>query len=184
VLLDSKFYAAELPVWYDTMIQVQSALDRPAEDRDKTFLEGTQKFKTYYPIYSTMLNYLLPQWGGGWETVDNLVNWSVENTKEIDSNAMYARLYWYASERLPIDTKLFKDTRASWPKMKRGFDDMMSQYPKSKWNLNNFAMFACMAEDKETFLALRNKIGNDVMRDVWRHDTSLELCEIKSGYAQ
>ena len=184
ILLDTKPYSAQLPIWYDQMILVQSALDGPEDERDKTFLEGTRKFKTYYPTYFTMLNFLSPKWGGTWETVDNMVKWSVENTKEIDGNTMYARLYWSASGGLPKDVKLFKDTLASWPNMKSGFEDLMAKHPKSKWNLNNFAKFACIAEDKNTFLVLRRRIGKDVMVAAWSQYPSLDLCEAKFGYMQ
>lgn len=184
VLIATKPYAAEFPGWYDEMIIVQSALDRPAEDRDKTFLEGTQKFRTYYPIYFTMVNYISPKWGGSWETVDNMIKWSVENSKATDGNSMYARLYWFVDGELPEGVKLFKDTLATWPKMKKGFEDLVTRHPKSKWNLNNFARFACMAGDKKTFLALRRQISKDVMDAAWSQNTSLDLCEKKFGYSQ
>jgi hypothetical protein len=184
ILIDTKSYSAKLPTWYDEMIIIQSALDRPEDERDKTFLEGTTKFKTYYPTYFTMLNFLTPKWGGSWGTVDNLVKWSVDNTKEVDGNSMYARLYWSAGDDLIKGTSLFKDTLVSWPKMKQGFEDLMSRHPKSKWNLNSFARFACMANDKETFLTLRKQIGKDVMDAAWPQITSLDLCETKFGYEQ
>ena len=105
-LIGAKPYAAAYPDWYAEMIIVQSALDRPAEDRDKTFLEGAYKYKTYYPIYYRMGTYLSPKWGGTWETVDNFVKWAVENTKAIDGNTMYARLYWSASGGLPRNVSM------------------------------------------------------------------------------
>lgn len=182
-LIDTKTYSAELPVWYNEMLNVQSALGRPAEERDKVFLEGTQKYKTYYPLYFTMLNFLLPKWGGSWETVDNLVKWSVENTKAIDGNSIYARLYWAASGSLSEGGDIFKLSRASWPKMKQGFEDLMVRHPKSKWNLNNFARFACQAGDKKTFLKIRQQMGKNVIEDAWTNPT-LDLCEIKFGYAR
>jgi hypothetical protein len=184
VLINTKSYSDKLPNWYDNMIIVQSALDRPADERDIVFLEGARKYKTYYPIYSTMLYYLSPKWGGDWETVDNLVKWSVDNTKEIDGNSMYARLYWAVSANLQEGERLFKSTRASWPQMKNGFEDLMSRHPNSKWNLNNFAKFACMAGDKKTFLTIRRQVGNDVMDDAWSQKLSLDLCDTKFGYMQ
>jgi len=184
VLIDTKSYSSELPTWYDQMILVQSALGRSEEDRDKTFIEGTKRYKTFYSTYFTMLNYLSPKWGGTWETVDNLVKWSVDNTKEIDGNSMYARLYWVASGELPEGESLFKNTRASWPKMKTGFEDLIARHPKSNWNLNNFAKFACQAGDKKTFLVLRRKIGKSVMDSAWEGNPSLDLCETKFGFAQ
>lgn len=184
ILNETKSYSAEIPTWYNEMIEVQSALGRSEEDRDKTFLEGTKRYKTFYPTYFTMLSYLSPKWGGSWETVDNLVKWSVDNTKEIDGNTMYARLYWVVSRNMPDGETLFKNTRASWPKMKVGFEDLMARHPKSNWNLNNFAKFACEAGDKKTFLALRRQIGKNVMGAAWQGSPNLDLCNEKFGYAE
>jgi len=184
VLLDTKSYSAQFPTWYQQMIEVQAALGRPAEEQDKTFFEGVQKFKTFYPIYFTRLNFLTPQWGGSFEEIDKMVNWSVQNTQEIDGKSMYARMYWALYPTLLKDVELFKDTRASWPKMKDGFEDLMTRHPRSKWNLNNFAKFACMANDKKTFLELRRKIGKDVIDAAWFGNTPIDLCETKFGYLQ
>lgn len=183
VLNDTRSYAAQMPGWYDDMITVQSALGRPIEERDNTFMEGARKFRTYYPIYFTMLDFLKPKWGGSWDAVDKLVEWSVDNTKETEGNSMYARLYWNASVEFPFDG-LFKHTRVSWPKMKQGFDDLMARHPRSKWNLNNYARFACLANDRSTFLALRNQIGKAVMIPAWSSKAFLEQCETKFGYSQ
>lgn len=182
ILLDTKPYSSRLPLWYASMISVQTGLGRPEDDRDKVFLEGVKRYPTYYPIYFDMLDYLSPKWGGTWRTVDNLVNWSVEHTKAEEGNSMYARLYWVVSGDPQVN--LFKDTFASWPKMKRGFEDLMERHPKSKWNLNNFAKFACLAGDRQIFLKLRAQIGKDVMEGAWEGNPSLDLCETKFGYAE
>lgn len=184
VLIDTKPYSANLPVWYSAMVNIQSLLNRPEDQRDKVLMEGIKRYPTYYPIYFGMLEHLTPKWGGSWDTVDNMIVWSVEQTKATEGNSMYARLYWVASGGLPEGESLFKDTHASWPKMKRGFEDLMTHHPKSKWNLNNFAMFSCMAGDKKTFLTLRKRIGKDVIDAAWPTNTSLDLCETKYGYAQ
>lgn len=167
VLIDSKPYAADFPNWYAEMIAVQSALNRPYAEQEQTFYEGAQKYPTYYPIYFAMVQYHLPKWGGNWILEDNLIAWSVENSKASNHNAMYARLYSSVFGNLLTEENFFKDTLVSWPKMKLGYEDMMIQYPKSKYNLNRFAMFACKAEDKETFLNLRSTIGKDIMVEAW-----------------
>ncbi len=181
ILLETKSYSAQLPTWYDEMITVQSALNRPEDERDRVFVEAVKRYPTYYPIYFTMLDYLSPKWGGTWRTVDNMIKWSVEHTKAQEGMTLYARLYWVVSG--DPEVKLFEDTFASWPRMKQGFEDMMARHPKSKWNLNNFAKFACMAGDKETFLKLRAQIGTGVVDAAWPENTSLDLCETKFGYA-
>ncbi len=184
ILNDTKSYSAGIPSWYVEMIQVQSALGRPEEDRDRTFIEGAKRFKTFYPTYIAMSTFLSPKWGGSWETVDNLIKWSVDNTKEIDGNSMYARLYWVTSAQMREGETLFKSTRASWPKMKNGFEDLMARHPKSNWNLNHFAKFACVAGDKKTFLSLRRKIGKHVMDAAWQGNPNLDLCDTKFAYAE
>ena len=182
ILINSKSYASNLPQWYEEMIVIQSGLDRPVAERDKVFKEGVKRYPTYYPIYFTMSYHLEPKWGGTWRAVDNLVQWSVEHTRAQEGMTMYARLYWAVYDEPNVN--LFKDTFASWPKMKQGFEDMMARHPVSKWNLNHFAKFACVAGDKNTFLALRQKIGKDVFDDAWTGNTSLELCDTKFGYAE
>lgn len=167
VLIDTKPYATDFPNWYAELITVQSALNRPYTDQEQTFHEGAQKYPTYYPIYFAMVQFHLPKWGGNWVLEDNLIAWSVENSKVSNQNAVYARLYSYVFEHLLPEENFFKDTLVSWPKMKLGYEDMMIQYPKSKYNLNRFAMFACKAEDKETFLNLRHNIGENTMLEAW-----------------
>lgn len=180
-LIESKPYASSLPGWYEQMILVQSTLHRSELERDKTFLEGAQKFKTFFPIYFTMIGYLTPKWGGSWETIDNFVKWSVDNTRSELGDTLYARLYWSVTGQLVEDESLFKSTKATWPKMKKGFEDMQAQYPQSNWNLNNFAKFACQAGDKQTFLKLRKKIADKIDPAAWGKP-SLDLCETKFGY--
>lgn len=161
------------------MIIIQSGLGRPEEERGKIFLEGVNRYPTFFPTYFTMLNYISPKWGGSWEGVDNFAKGAVEHTKNTEGKTMYSRIYWSSSGDSNVN--LFKDTHASWQKMKSGFEDMMTRHPKSKWNLNNFAKFACLAGDKRTFLKLRAQIGNDVISEAWPEYTSIELCEAKYG---
>jgi hypothetical protein len=184
VLLEIKPYASSLPVWHTQMLAAQHILDRSPEEINGTFIEGASKNKRYYPLYFTMLNFNLPKWGGTWEGVDYLVNWSIKNTQDTEGNSMYARMYWSVYGGLLEGTKLFEDTYATWSKMKIGFEDLMQRYPKSNWNLNNFAKFACLAGDKETFLTLRKQIGDNIHNAAWRNDATLDLCEHKMEYVK
>jgi hypothetical protein len=184
ILLESKHYASSMPFWYAQMVEVQGLLGRPEEALDKTFYEGAEKFRTYYPLYFVRVNFLSPKWGGNWAAVDKLVTSSVKLTNASEGNSMYARLYWALWRRPPEGARLFGNTRASWPKMKKGFEDLMERHPKSKWNLNNFAKFACTAEDKKTFLVLRKQIADSVVHDAWTENPSLDLCDHKFGYAK
>ena len=183
-MIDIKPKASALPNWYELMIEIQSSLGRPASERQKTFVEGATRFKTYFPMYFSMENYLEPKWGGSWKAVDDFAKWSVNNTKGSEGQTMYARIYWLVAQGVTRDKNLFKDTLANWPMMKAGFEDLMKRHPKSKWNLNNFAAFSCLAGDKATFLSLRKQMNRDVLEAAWPDNNSLDLCEQKYSYAK
>ena len=93
-----------------------------------------------------------------------------------------ARIFQTLSSRLIQENEefnLFRDSLATWPEMKRGFEDIIRRSPHSAWNINNFAAFACMAGDKQTFQSLRFRIGKTIMPDAWPSNYSLDLCEHK-----
>jgi len=184
ILINTKPYSAELPNWYGQMIIVQSALDRPLSERENVFLEGAKRYKTFLPIYFTMLNFMLPKWGGSWEVVDDFIKRSVEYTKKTEGNSMYARLYWAVFSGSGHSANFYRETPASWPKMKKGFEDLMVRYPKSSWNLNNFAKFACLAKDKKTFLLLRRQIDDRIIQAAWPQNISVDVCDHRFGYAK
>lgn len=179
LLKDTAPRAMELPQWYEQMIKVQSALGRSETERDKVFVDGATRYKTYWPLYFTMQTYLLPRWGGSWSTIDNFVDWSVKNTENTEGKALYARLYWSVAGSMLDGEQLFKTTKAQWPKMKAGFQDLMAKNPDSRWNLNNFAEFACEAGDSATYRALRKQIGKDILPNAWRRGYVMEVCDAK-----
>lgn len=183
-LREAKSYSDHLPNWYEQMLQVQSLLGRPAIERERLFMEGIKKYNTYLPLYFVRVRHLSPKWGGTWDEVDRFVNWSIHNTRATHGETMYARLYWLVISELPEGTKPFAGSHVQWQKMKKGFGDLMQRFPNSKWNLNNFAKFACLSGDKSAFLALRKQIGENVIQDAWPKSTSLDLCEHKMGYAR
>jgi len=179
LLIETKPRAAELPYWYQQMLVVQSALGGSGSDRDNIFVEGASRFKTYYPLYFTMLNFLSPRWGGSWGAIDSLVAWSVKNTQATEGNALYARMYWNIGETMREGEQLFKSTKAQWPKMKAGFEDLMMKNPDSLWNLNNYAEFSCEAGDGATFRMLRKKMDKQVVAEAWNRGYPLDVCEAK-----
>jgi hypothetical protein len=90
---------------------------------------------------------------------------------------MYTRIYWDLSNYQNTEFDLFRDSRASWPAMKSGFESMVRQYPQSEWNLNAFASFACRAGDGPMYAALRVKMGQKVFGDVWVSNYSVDVCD-------
>lgn len=176
ILKETKSYASDLPAWYQLMIDVEFELGRPQKTIVKTFNEAVHRYRFYYPNYFTMAFYLLPKWGGSWQVVDNFANWSVKYTQPKIGDTMYVRTYWYVYEKMWKSRTFFTKTKVSWKKMKASFQTIIRRHPKSYWDLNNYAKFACLAGDGDTFLSLRKKIGKHIMKYAWEK-LPLELCE-------
>ena len=178
ILRDSKSYASVLPGWYQSAITVLSALGKKAE-RDEVFIEGASRFKTYVPIFTVMGYFSLPRWGGSWKAVDAIARWPLEKLNSSEGYQMYAKIYESVNTDLGRSEVLFRDTKADWPTIKRGFDKMTEQYSSSKWLLNGYAYMACMADDAETYRSIRKKLGEDFQTHAWRYPYSPEVCDSK-----
>ncbi len=53
----------------------------------------------------------------------------------------------------------------------------MKRYPNSKWNLNGYAYFACLANDASAYGELRARIGRGVIPQAWGSNHSTEVCD-------
>ena len=108
----------------------------------------------YVPLYDLATNYLSPLWSGSFEAVDALAQ-STLATPQGRDHSLYARVYWHLTS----------------------FESLMRSYPKSRWNLNVFASFACRADDAATYGPLRTRIGKGVWFDAWPTNYSIEVCD-------
>ncbi len=172
-LQESEPAGRESPIWYWVALIVAGSSGRPAAEFDALFEEGVTRFPYYHSLYYTRMNYLLPQWGGSYEEVDAFIAKAVERTKEKDGDAFYAWLYVDVARKLEGD--LFEGTRASWPKMRKAFKDMVARYPDA-WNKNLFATFACRARDRETTGQLITELGAAARLGAWSPGFSTESC--------
>jgi Domain of unknown function (DUF4034) len=178
-LLESKEYASSGPLWWDICLQVGNGLGWPKQRLLEIFSEATKKEKYFYTIYTDIAYFLGPKWGGSWQLVDKFIKDAVKNTQVVDGYSMYARLYWVISQLEELDFNLFHDSQASWTDMKRGFEDIIRNYPHSAWDINTFAAAACIAGDKETFQTLRFRIGKTTVPKAFPSNYSLDVCEHK-----
>jgi hypothetical protein len=67
--------------------------------------------------------------------------------------------------------------QVSWAHMRQGFDAMMTRFPKSLWNANNYAKFACVAKDKAAYRKIRPTLGQSLFMPAWPTNASPEVCD-------
>ncbi|ROU08314.1 DUF4034 domain-containing protein [Lysobacter enzymogenes] len=164
------------PEYYELAIDLQ-------RDRQKSpfavFDEGMEKFPSYYPMYFAMMDYLLPKWHGGLDQLEHFAAEAVARTQAQEGKAMYARLYWSASKGQFRDN-LFAQSKANWSRMRAGFEDVIARYP-DQWNLQNYASFACDANDEETLKQLFERIREPSLDEAWRSHERYLACARRVG---
>jgi len=139
--------------------------------------EGLKRNPEDVDLYFTTLDTLLPKWGGNARALDSYINHATQQTRTRFGAGMYARMYSTAAER-QYGHALFEDSLADWPRMKRGFEDMLARFPDSPHGRNRYAYMACLAKDEATLAALLAKIGDAADTAAWGEnpERSLEGC--------
>jgi hypothetical protein len=144
------------PMWHYENFVVAASSGMPRAELDRRFEAGVARFPTFRPFYYERMNFLLPQWGGDFDQVDAFIEAAVRRTERTDGKAFYAWLYTKMAQS-QCCTDIFSEARASWPRMRESYEDIMVRFPDIKNDVFYTAM-ACMAEDGPTTMRLMEKI--------------------------
>jgi Domain of unknown function (DUF4034) len=167
--------------WYSAKVWVALAQGWPKGKFEALFEEAVKKYPNYFPLYFAASNYYSPMWHGSTSELRTFIDRSADRTSKQLGETLYARLAWNVGS-----PSMFADGQANWARMKLGFRRMTKDFP-DPWNVNNFAKFACMANDHETVIELAGIIGGEALEDVWGDGNSyyLQCTEIaKIGVSQ
>lgn len=165
-LMDHAEIAATDPHWYTEMLVIARGQGWSDDDYMNLVSEGLETHPYFYRIYFNALPNLLPKWGGSLEAIDDFARAAVEYTKDEEGQGMYARIYWSVSG-IEFGNGLFTRSKVDWPKMSAGIDDVLARFP-DQWNINNFAHFACLANDREKTHSLISRIEGPPIHSVWK----------------
>jgi hypothetical protein len=163
------------PAWYFARITLAQFQSTPPEDKARLVDEATARYSGFYDLYFAAIGSLAPREGGSPEAFEWLANLGVDRTRGREGDALYARVYWSVGQRPDFADDLFGTTRANWPHVKAGFEDIVLRYPEP-WNLNWYALFACQARDGETLKEAFSRLGGKVDPGLWNDPQQLERC--------
>jgi hypothetical protein len=169
-----KAIAASDPRYYQEMIEIARDQQWDRTRFDALLEEAIGREPVFYQTYFSAFIYLLPQWHGNLEDIEDFAQYAVRKTQHLEGQGMYARIYWYASQT-QFKNDVFNNSLADWSQMKAGFEDIISRYPDA-WNLNNYARFACMARDKPKTAELLERIGTSVVKEAWQIPALKDQC--------
>jgi len=183
ILLASKTYASNNPLWYATYLYTELGLGDTGKVQ-QTFVEGIKRYPYADAIYYKETRFLQPRWYGSYEQEDAMIRLAAELTRAKEGEGFYTLLYMrLTTEEGGGDFEIFRDSKASWPHMKQGFEDLMQRHPDSLWLANNYAAYACQANDKATFLKIDpllqgqdENMNSKVNGNAWPSNHSHDLC--------
>jgi hypothetical protein len=169
--------AANDSSWNALMLGIGRSLGWDKQDLLAVFEAGIAKNPDHDDLYFAMQEALLPKWGGDLEMVDRFIALAVKRTREKRGMEMYARLYAGLSYG-QVNQALFSSTRASWPSMRTGFEDLLKRYPHAD-HRNMYAYFACMADDRPILREQLELIGDKFNPIFWggNAERNFEMCK-------
>jgi hypothetical protein len=163
--------AANDPQWYEEMLRMGLAQGWGREQFDEMYEKAVKKFPFYYAYYFTKGEFYSAKWHGSQRDFKAFVDESVKATESQVGQSMYARLNWSAWQG-----KMFFDGQTDWGRMKDGFEKLVSDFP-DPWNRNNYAKFACMANDANALRQQLDLIGEKIIIGAWGDMSFLQYCQ-------
>jgi len=154
-ILDQSKSLAPCPLWWHTRLKVALGQSEKPADFEALFQEATKSEPQFFYFDQSRAYYLLPRWHGkvgDWEAVAESAI-AREGGLGLET---YARV---VNEQSGFYDDVFKESKASWRKTKKGFDEMLMRYPESREILNVYCRLACLADDRERAKELFQKIG-------------------------
>lgn len=162
------------PRFYTRMIEIAGLQDWADKKYSDLAMEGIAAFPDYYSIYQTTAFYLLPKWNGNAGTVEAFAQYAISKAPADEAASVYVRIYWYVFTN-EFEDRLFLDSKADWPLMKKDMLELSAQYPEP-YNLNMFARLGCLARDRQfaADMFTRLRATSDVSN--WHNGALREQC--------
>lgn len=177
-----KAQANGCPLWHS--LHIGLLLDGAGSRRAAAtaYLDAVQAFPNDLQIHYAMSRAYSPRWGGSAVQFDQFARRAVFFTKSVEGGAMYARLYW-REDGNGSDAIQFRAQHGlpEWRLVKSGFEDLLQRHPQDLRGRNKFASFACRANDRATYLKLRQELGERIVPDLWPDVASVDACDRKLG---
>jgi hypothetical protein len=179
LILLAKEQSSRLPTWYELAISI--GMDAGVADDVVTaiFDEGIKRFPGYYSLYFSYGRQFAPRWGGDYDTADAFISAQVAAKSNTEGEVLYARLYWLIDQYGGEDPDFFEESRVSWPRMRKGFELLMKDFPNSKRNQAFFVAYACRAKDAATYTKWRQTMPPGLFQQVAPDGISLEVCDAR-----
>jgi hypothetical protein len=160
------------PYWYDVMQQV--ALNQSwDQSHERALFEAAYAFApTYYLYEYNEAYYLLPKWYGKPGDSEAFGQQIADQIGGQEGDFVYFEVA--TTIACQCDSSKEALSAMSWPRVRRGYADMVQMYGVSPFKLNEYAVMAYEAGDAATAAEAFAQIGDNWRDDVWHTRASFE----------
>jgi len=175
-LSKSKKYASRNPAWYEMYLLVSNENGKSLAFSENLYQEAIKRHPRFTNLYKEMALIYAPPYGqADWAKVEKVIETGIKNITESDGAIVYAAMYQYIASHQQFEFDIFRDSPASWPRIKQGYEHMLAKTPSVKL-LNEMAVYACRANDKGAFNDLWTKIQGKPEKTIWPANYTPEIC--------
>jgi len=151
------------PMWWRVQMTVALGQSWSRADYDALFDEAKKFEPTFWSYDLARANYLLPRWHGKpgeWEAAAEAEAQRPDGLGwETYARVVAAQRGYYAD--------IFRNTKASWPRTREGFELMRQRYPDDFGIPSTYCRLACVAEDQDTAKKLFTELGTRMQAGPW-----------------
>jgi len=130
---------------------------------------------SYYHFYREYANFLLPKWYGEEGETQAFAEEVAKRAPEPDGYIIYFEI----ASLLACQCDKERDSLVgmSWPKVKRGYEELQGRYGNSKLKMNRFAYMSFVADDKATAQGAFAALGDSWDETVWRNAANFQAAK-------
>lgn len=166
-LLSATNSPEKCPLWFSSLLGVGLGEGWPRPMYDRVFAAGTNFLPGFAPIYFVKCYHLLPRWHGAAGEWEQFASDAADEFGGDEGDVLYARIAWAMHENR-VYTNMFRESKLSWPRTKRGFLLLQERYPDSISLTSEFCCLAGVARDRVLMKELFAKLEGRVDLSVWK----------------
>ena len=175
VLDDAKPFAARDPHYYAVLIDLMRASGDDLQDILVVHAEAMSREPLYYQTHFAAFEQLLAQTGRSELMASTFANTVYHATAAAEGEAVYARLYWMAFQRV-YGMSLFEVAPIDWDRMRKGLALVVKGYPTA-WNAQHSALFACIKGDQPMAHEMLGVTSEPPIPELWQHPLLEKACK-------
>jgi hypothetical protein len=159
ILAEAREMPPRDPMWWREELTLALGQGWSRTQEASVFAEAKKNFPQFYLYDTGHAYYLLPRWYGEEGDWEKSAEEEMQKPEGLGAEG-YARVVFHLMDYYG---NIFRESHASWPKTREGFEQMRKKYPASLYDLTMFYRLACLAGDRELAQELFKELNGYVV---------------------